>query len=79
MLCKVNLILFYFNRTLHVFIFVHGLHGTHYDLRSFKNNLSLVYPHALFLLSNINENLTENDITSQGKNLATEIRNFISE
>ena len=41
---------------------VHGLNGNRYDMRSFKNNLSLVYKKMDFLISKINEDKTEGDI-----------------
>jgi len=43
-------------------IMVHGLHGNRYDMRGFKNNLSLIYPKMVFLISKSNEDLTEGDI-----------------
>lgn len=50
-------------------VLVHGLNGTHYDMRGFKNNLAIMYPHMDFILSSSNEDLTEGDIGLMGKNL----------
>jgi hypothetical protein len=48
---------------------VHGLHGNRYDMRGFKNNLSLIYPHIVFLISESNEDKTEGDINQMAENL----------
>jgi hypothetical protein len=48
-------------------------------MRLFKNNLSVVYPDALFLCSSSNEDGTDGDITNMGKNLAEEVKTFIGE
>ena len=46
---------FYFKQTekkeKHLIIMVHGLHGNRYDMRGFKNNLNLLYPNIIFLIS----------------------------
>lgn len=48
-------------------------------MRSFKNNLNLVYNNLLFLCSSSNEDSTSGDIREMGKNLAKEIHSFIAD
>jgi hypothetical protein len=48
-------------------------------MRLLKNNLSIVYPDSLYLCSSSNEDNTEGDIEDMGKNLAREVRTYISE
>ena len=48
-------------------------------MRLFKNNLSVVYPEALFLSSSSNEDCTDGDISVMGANLANEVKTYISE
>lgn len=48
-------------------------------MRLFKNTLSVLYPDYLFLSSIANEDNTEKDINELGKNLATEVKNFVLE
>jgi pimeloyl-ACP methyl ester carboxylesterase len=63
----------------HLFILVHGFQGNSFDMRLLKNNLSLLYPEALFLCSNANEETTEGDINEMGVRLAQEVVNYITE
>jgi hypothetical protein len=58
---------------------VHGFQGNAFDMRLFKNNLSVVYPDALFLSSSSNEDCTDGDISVMGKNLATEVQAYLAE
>lgn len=58
---------------------VHGFQGNSFDMRLFKNTLSVVYPDSLFLASMANEENTEGDIGEMGKALAREVKNFIIE
>jgi pimeloyl-ACP methyl ester carboxylesterase len=62
-----------------VVVLVHGFQGNAFDMRLFKNNLSVVYPDALFLSSSSNEDCTDGDINVMGKNLATEVQAYITE
>ena len=48
-------------------------------MRLFKNTLSILYPDHFFLSSTSNEDNTEQDISELGKNLANEVKQFISE
>ena len=64
---------------MHVFVLVHGFQGNSFDMRLFKNTLSVVYPESLFLSSMANEDNTEGDISDMGRNLAREVKNFIIE
>jgi hypothetical protein len=42
-------------------------------MRLFRNNLSILYPDALYLCSSSNEEHTEHNIEDMGKNLAKEV------
>ncbi len=42
-------------------------------MRLIKNNLSVIYPDALYLCSSSNEDLTEHDIHDMGVNLSKEV------
>eukprot|EP00397_Hematodinium_sp_SG-2012_P007008 GEMP01007048.1.p1 GENE.GEMP01007048.1~~GEMP01007048.1.p1 ORF type:complete len:593 (+),score=106.66 GEMP01007048.1:1074-2852(+) len=61
----------------HVFVLVHGYQGSSYDLRSFRNNLTLMYPKSLVLCATANEDQTNGDITSMGMRLASEVADSI--
>ena len=39
----------------HLVVMCHGLHGNRYDMRGFKNNLSLQHSDMEFILSKSNE------------------------
>ena len=58
---------------------VHGFQGNSFDMRLFKNTLTVAYPDSLFLCSNSNEENTEGDISEMGVNLAREVKGFIIE
>ena len=58
---------------------MHGFQGNSFDMRLFKNTLNILYPDALFLSSTSNEDNTEQDITELGKNLANEVKHFVTE
>lgn len=64
-------------RGVHLFVLVHGFQGNSFDMRLFKNNLALVYPDAVFLMSNANEDNTDGDINEMGIRLSQEVVNFI--
>ena len=66
------------NQSIHLFILVHGYKGSSFDLRLVRNNLMILFPDALFVLSDSNENDTENDLAMMGLNLANEIKEYIS-
>eukprot|EP01016_Furgasonia_blochmanni_P032969 TRINITY_DN3411_c0_g2_i1.p1 TRINITY_DN3411_c0_g2~~TRINITY_DN3411_c0_g2_i1.p1 ORF type:complete len:778 (-),score=192.07 TRINITY_DN3411_c0_g2_i1:19-2352(-) len=66
-------------RGLHLFVLVHGFQGNSFDMKLFKNNLSILHPDALFLCSSANEDNTEGDIGEMGERLAAEVTNFIKE
>jgi len=61
----------------HLFVFVHGYQGNSWDMRLFKNHLSITYPSAMFMLSKSNEDKTDGDIAEMGERLADEIIEFI--
>lgn len=64
-------------RGAHLFVLVHGFQGNSFDMRLIKNNLSLLYPEAIFLCSNSNEENTEGDFSEMGIRLAQEVVNYI--
>lgn len=66
-------------RGLHLFVLVHGFQGNSFDMRLMKNNLALIFPDAIFLMSNVNEDNTEGDMSEMGIRLAQEVVNFISD
>eukprot|EP00743_Colponemidia_sp_Colp-15_P005523 GILK01005940.1.p1 GENE.GILK01005940.1~~GILK01005940.1.p1 ORF type:complete len:790 (+),score=102.98 GILK01005940.1:173-2542(+) len=66
-------------RGVHLFVLVHGFQGNSFDMRLMKNNLALLYPEAMFLSSNCNEEKTEGDIAEMGERLSLEVLNHISE
>lgn len=66
-------------RGVHLFVLVHGFQGNSFDMRLFKNNLALVYPDAIFLVSSSNEDNTDGDLNEMGIRLAQEVVNFITD
>lgn len=64
-------------RGAHLFVLVHGFQGNSFDMRLMKNNLALLYPEAIFLCSNSNEDNTEGDFDEMGHRLAQEVQNYI--
>ncbi|KAM3137033.1 hypothetical protein pb186bvf_010946 [Paramecium bursaria] len=66
-------------RGIHLIVLVHGFQGNSYDMKLFKNYISLAHPEAMFLCSSINEDNTEGDIEEMGDKLSTEVINFITE
>ena len=63
----------------HLFVLCHGFHGNSFDVRNFKNVISVVLPDALILSSEANEENSDMDIYTMGHKLAEEIRFFIKE
>lgn len=64
-------------RGVHLFVLVHGFQGNSFDMRLMKNNIALLYPDAIFLCSNANEDNTEGDLNEMGIRLAQEVVNYI--
>lgn len=64
-------------RGVHLFVLVHGFQGTNQDMKMFKNQISLIFPEGVFLLSKSNEKQTDGDIEQMGQNLATEVKEFV--
>lgn len=56
---------------------MHGFQGNSEDLRLFRNNISMLFPTAVFLNSSSNEENTNANIEDLGFNLANEINLFI--
>lgn len=61
----------------HVVVLVHGFHGAAYDMLVIRRFFGLYYPHVSVLMSNSNENRTDDDIEEMGKRLAEEVRDFL--
>eukprot|EP00931_Biecheleriopsis_adriatica_P005121 TRINITY_DN106678_c0_g1_i1.p1 TRINITY_DN106678_c0_g1~~TRINITY_DN106678_c0_g1_i1.p1 ORF type:complete len:843 (+),score=175.66 TRINITY_DN106678_c0_g1_i1:79-2607(+) len=64
-------------RGVHLFVLCHGFQGNSFDMRLMKNNIALLYPDAIFLCSQANEDNTEGDFNEMGIRLAQEVTNFI--
>eukprot|EP00747_Dinoflagellata_sp_TGD_P165622 gnl/TRDRNA2_/TRDRNA2_187147_c0_seq1.p1 gnl/TRDRNA2_/TRDRNA2_187147_c0~~gnl/TRDRNA2_/TRDRNA2_187147_c0_seq1.p1 ORF type:complete len:756 (+),score=128.22 gnl/TRDRNA2_/TRDRNA2_187147_c0_seq1:72-2339(+) len=64
-------------RGVHLFVLVHGFQGNSFDMRLMKNNIALLYPDAIFLCSNSNEDNTEGDMNEMAIRLAQEVVNYI--
>lgn len=62
----------------HVVFFVHGYQGNSWDMRLWKNRLSLLFPHVICHLSTANEQSTEGNIEEMGQRLSAEIDQFIT-
>ena len=54
----------------HVFVMCHGFQGSSFDMRNFKNIISIALPDSLFLCSAANEQDTEGSILDMGYKLA---------
>jgi Putative serine esterase (DUF676) len=63
----------------HLIVFCHGFQGNSFDMRLLKNNISLLYPETVFLLSTSNEDQTDGDISEMGLRLAGEVISYIQE
>ena len=57
----------------HLIVLVHGYGGSHYDMSIYKNFLSKIIPHSVFLPSKSNEDMNGKRIAEMGLNLAIEI------
>merc|ERR1719453_1998304 len=66
-------------RGVHLFVLIHGFQGNSFDMRLMKNNIALLYPDAIFLCSNSNEENTEGDMNEMGIRLAQEVVNYITD
>eukprot|EP00933_Yihiella_yeosuensis_P070850 TRINITY_DN79002_c0_g1_i1.p1 TRINITY_DN79002_c0_g1~~TRINITY_DN79002_c0_g1_i1.p1 ORF type:complete len:843 (+),score=120.81 TRINITY_DN79002_c0_g1_i1:157-2685(+) len=64
-------------RGVHLFVLVHGFQGNSFDMRLMKNNIALLYPDAIFLCSQANEDNTEGDFNEMGIRLAQEVTNYV--
>jgi len=54
----------------HLFVMVHGFQGNACDMRLLRNNIAMLFPEAMFLSSNSNEDYTEGDIFEMGVRLS---------
>jgi len=57
---------------------VHGFQGNACDMRLLRNNIAMLFPEAMFLSSNANEDYTEGDIFEMGVRLSQEVNSYIS-
>ena len=64
---------------MHLFVLCHGFQGSSFDVRVFKNVISIALPDALFLCSQANERDTDQDIFEMGKRLSEEVHQYIRE
>lgn len=60
-----------------MWVLVHGYQGNSQDMKMIKNNIAMVFPEVMFLMSSANEEQTEGDIAQMGVRLAEEINNHI--
>jgi len=54
----------------HLFVMCHGFQGSSFDMRMFKNIISIALPEAQFLCSTANEEDTDGSIFDMGYKLA---------
>jgi hypothetical protein len=66
------------SHSVHLFVLVHGFQATGADMRTIRNHLQTALPASMFLISHANEKDTDSPITLLGKNLATEVQEFIN-
>lgn len=64
---------------MNLFVFVHGFQATSLDMRTLKNQVQLLMPHALCLSSSANEDATDGDIAEMGVRLANEVKKYIAD
>jgi len=64
-------------RGVHLFVLVHGYQGNSFDMRLFKDNIALLFPDAIFLCANSNEDNTDGCMNEMGIRLAQEVVNYI--
>ncbi len=64
---------------MHLFVLSHGFQGSSFDVRVFKNVISVALPEALFLCATANEQDTDQDIFEMGAKLAEEVHQYIRE
>lgn len=67
-----------FRPSIHLFVCVHGLLGSRYDMKRISDTLALLRPEAEILISKANENLTEGCIEEMGRRLASEVTTYIA-
>lgn len=69
----------YLKRGVHLIIFAHGYQGNSFDMRLWKNLLSVKYPDHVLISMSSNEDDTEQDILHMGLKLADEVKKYIKE
>lgn len=67
------------HRGAHMVVLVHGFQGNSFDMRLFKNNLALIYPDTIYMVSTSNEDNTDGDLHEMGIRLAQEVVNHIAD
>lgn len=66
-------------RGLHLIVLAHGYQGNSFDMRLWKNTLTVKYPDHLQLSMVSNEEKTGEDIMVLGSRLADEVKKWIKE
>lgn len=64
---------------MHLFVLSHGFQGSSFDMRVFKNIVSIAMPDALFLCATANEHDSDQSILEMGQRLAHEVDQYIRE
>jgi hypothetical protein len=64
------------NEKTHVVVLVHGYQGTSWDMRMFRNYMSVLFPNYTYFSSSVNEGQTEGSIEEMGVRLADELSKF---
>ena len=62
----------------HLYVLIHGMGGTHADMRLIMNEIALIKPKSKFLLSQCNpKKKTFGNIADMGKRLAKEVKDYM--
>jgi hypothetical protein len=64
---------------IHLFVMCHGFQGSSFDMRMFKNIISIALPECQFLCSTANEDDTDGSIMDMGYKLAQEVHQYVRE
>ena len=64
---------------MHLFVLSHGFQGSSFDMRVFKNIISIALPDAVFLCAQANEQDSDHNIFEMGQKLADEVHQYIRE
>eukprot|EP00347_Sterkiella_histriomuscorum_P011541 403372061 len=64
---------------IHLFVLCHGFQGSSFDMRMFKNVISIALSEAQFLCSTANEQDTDGNILDMGYKLSQEVHQYVRE